>query len=365
MQIITVLLIVLAAAAFLGGFAVLIGSERAQKFFAVVFFLLSLAFSGWSALYINTKIQMGRFYFGIAFFALVVILLITILVMYKKAKRTRAGRGLKMSAWTLLLAGGLGAVAFFLLPIFGIDVEWSAPFITAAIFVMLYFATLKYRMVLLSNKMLKLWSYIVMATAAIFAYMLLFYLIATYLFHINIAAEVIAMNLVMIIIVVIIFPIWHELNTEVDSLISTQKVDLTYVIKKLNGLATQNVKYSKLAEFLAEHLHFRHIWLIVNGRVYGTKTINMSQEQLVELSVLEPKDEKSVWLQPVGQTKKWLEQEEVVAIAELRDAKGEPFGRILVGRPLGKISFEKRDLAEIEMIINIVASVVDSRERLE
>ena len=52
------------------------------------------------------------------------------------------------------------------------------------------------------------------------------------------------------------------------------------------------------------------------------------------------------------------------AVAELCNAKGKAFGQIIVGRPLGKTNFDRRDLLQLEMIINLVATVIDSEKHL-
>ena len=48
----------------------------------------------------------------------------------------------------------------------------------------------------------------------------------------------------------------------------------------------------------------------------------------------------------------------------MKNAKGKPFGQLIVGRPLGKASFERRDLVQLEMIINLVATVIDSEKHI-
>ena len=61
---------------------------------------------------------------------------------------------------------------------------------------------------------------------------------------------------------------------------------------------------------------------------------------------------------------KILDELDLKAIAELKNAKGKPFGQLIVGRPLGKASFERRDLVQLEMIINLVATVIDSEKHI-
>ena len=52
------------------------------------------------------------------------------------------------------------------------------------------------------------------------------------------------------------------------------------------------------------------------------------------------------------------------AVAELKNAKGKAFGQLIVGKPNGKTSFERRDLVQLEMIINLVAAVIDSEKHI-
>ena len=117
MQLIPIFLIVLAAAALLGGFFVLIGSERAQRFSAIVYFLFSIAFAGWSALYINIKVQNYGFYFGIAFFVLAILFFIIMMIQMEKVGRTRARKGFRLIVISLPIFVAIGAVLLFLLPL--------------------------------------------------------------------------------------------------------------------------------------------------------------------------------------------------------------------------------------------------------
>ena len=52
---------------------------------------------------------------------------------------------------------------------------------------------------------------------------------------------------------------------------------------------------------------------------------------------------------------------DINAVAELQDAKGKTFGQILVGKPQGKMGFERRDLIQLEMIVNLVAAMIDTK----
>ena len=362
MQLVPVLIIIVAILALLSGLFVLIGTEKSQKHFGVVFFLFSCAFSIWTSSLIKINIRNYEFYTKCVFFALSVALFVILLLLLKKAGRTRIKKGIMVFLFSLLVFGGGSAILAFLPAVFGQNFDVAALFVASPLFLIAYFVCLKFRAFLLSNRILKIWSYVSLAAVCIIIYMVSFFVITRYIFHVEATAEIVAINLVMIIIVMIIFPLWNEANMEVNSLLSTQRVNLTYVIKRLNSIATQNMSYEKLADFLADHLHFRYIGLMVNGRIYGTRKTKFSPEEIAELTMLD--EDKDIWRKQSGKIKKKFEEEDIVAVAELRDAKGRAFGQILVGRPMGKITFEKRDLAELEMIINIVASIIDSREKI-
>ena len=75
--------------------------------------------------------------------------------------------------------------------------------------------------------------------------------------------------------------------------------------------------------------------------------------------------EGGIWQKIDGKNKKLFERLNLKAVAELRNAKGRSFGQILVGKPVGKMSFERKDLIQLEMIVNLVASVIDSEKHLK
>ena len=145
--------------------------------------------------------------------------------------------------------------------------------------------------------------------------------------------------------------------------ISVGQVDLAYVVKKLNRIATKNVNLKDLAAFLADHLHFAYIGFVINGRLYGSKALAVSAEELTKIAHLRAVPH-GVWQEPTKQVQEILDNLGLKAVAELKNAKGKPFGQIIVGKPLGKTNFERRDLVQLEMIINLVAMVIDSEKHL-
>lgn len=215
-------------------------------------------------------------------------------------------------------------------------------------------------MMQLSASWLKVLSYVILMTSAAIVYMVIFFIIFTALFKIpNPSASIFILNFIMIVIVLLLMPVLNELSAFINSLINTGQVDLGYVVRKLNHLAT-NVNLNELADFLADHLHFSYIGFLIDGRLYGSSALALSTSEIREVSKLKT-PEKGIWQefnQPVSEA---FHRLDINAVAQLNNAKGKPFGQILVGKPQGKMSFEHRDLVQLEMIINLVAALIDTK----
>jgi len=266
----------------------------------------------------------------------------------------------------LVVTGGLAMVSDLILPLFvRYDLIWVGPLALSITLVSFYYAVLKYRIISISSRWLKLLSYAVLLVSGAVIYMLIFYLIFTALFKVpNPSASVLVLNFIMIVIVLLLMPVLNEASASMRSLISVGQVDIAYVIKKLNKIATKNVDIRELAGFLADHLHFAYIGFVVNGRLYSSKPLAVSAEELAQISKMKAASGNSVWQEPNKTTQKILDDLGLKAVAELRSAKGKAFGQLIVGKPLGKSSFERRDLVQLEMIINLVATVIDSEKHI-
>lgn len=260
---------------------------------------------------------------------------------------------------------GFTLMADLLLPMFGIyQWIWVGPLFLSVIIIAYFYAILKYHMISVASRWLQTATYAVVGLTGVAIYMLLFYTIFTALFKIpNPSTSVLVLNFLMIVIVLLLMPVIREVNAVLRSMIMVGQVDIAYVIKKLNHLATRNVDLRDLAGFLADHLHFAYIGFIINGRLYGSKSLAMSPEELSAVAHLKSSG-RDIWQQPNKTVQAVFDELGLKAVAELRNAKGKTFGQLVVGKPLGKNSFERRDLIQLEMIINLVATVIDSEKHL-
>lgn len=244
------------------------------------------------------------------------------------------------------------------------DLIWVGPLSLAVTLITFYFALLKFHLVSMDSKWLKILSMVVLMVSGAVIYMLIFYLIFTALFKIpNPSPAILVLNFLMIIIVLLLMPVLNEVSSQIKSLIAVGQVDLAYVVKKLNRVATKNIDLRELAAFLADHLHFSYAGFILNGRLYGSKTLTVTPAQLSQITHMKASGS-DIWQRPNKTTQETLDELGIKAVAELRNAKGRTFGQLVVGKPMGKSSFDRRDLIQIEMIINLVATIIDSEKHL-
>lgn len=288
---------------------------------------------------------------------------------FYRARHAKTKR-VKMSSYVLLVGlsvcGILSLVFNMVLPIMGTySLIWAGPLTLSVVMLTYFYAILKYRAISVASGWLKIFAYAVIMLSGVAVYMVLFYLVFTALFKIpNPSASVLVLNFLMIVIVLLLMPVISEINTQVRAMIMVGQVDIAYVIKKLNRVATKNVDLRELAAFLADHLHFTYLGFVINGRLYGSKTLAVSADELEAISHLRAAARSDVWQEPNKTVQKILDELDLKAVAELRNAKGKPFGQLLVGKPIGKSSFERRDLIQLEMIINLVATVIDSEKHI-
>lgn len=284
-------------------------------------------------------------------------------VKHTRTKHVRNGALVLMIGFAV--TGVVTLVVDLLLPLIGIySWIWVGPLFISVTVAGYFYAVLKYHLISVASRWLQMATYAVVGLAGVAIYMVLFYVIFTTLFKIpNPSTSVLVLNFLMIVIVLLLMPVVREVSAVLRSMIMVGQVDLAYVIKKLNHIATKNINLRDLAGFLADHLHFAYVGFIINGRLYGSKALAMSADEISQITKLR-QTANGVWQEPNKSVKKILDELDLKAVAELRNAKGKTFGQLIVGKPLGKSSFERRDLIQLEMIINLVATVIDSEKHI-
>lgn len=286
------------------------------------------------------------------------------MVKHTRNKSVRNGNLLLMIGF--MVTGVMTLSTDLILPLFGnYSLIWVGPLFISVTIAFYFYTILKYHMISVASRWLQMATYAVVGLAGVAIYMLIFYLIFTTLFKIpNPSTSVLVLNFLMIVIVLLLMPVIREVSAVLRSMIMVGQVDIAYVIKKLNHLASKNVDLRDLAGFLADHLHFSYVGFIINDHLYGSKPLAMSADEIKQISGMRSAKTGNVWQEPTKPVREVMDMLDLKAVAELRNAKGKAFGQLIVGKPLGKSSFERRDLIQLEMIINLVATVIDSEKHL-
>ncbi len=329
-----------------------------------------LLYTGYTIAHTGNSVQLINDWFYWVYMSYFVIVMSLFCCMtYYRARHASAKR-IKTGMYVLL--GGMipaaicSAISDLILPLWvRYDLIWIGPLSVSLTVIAFFYAALKYRIISIATRWLHVMAYVVIMSAGAAIYMVLFYIIFTALFKIpNPSASILVLNFIMIIIVLLLMPVIQEVSASIRSTIQVGQVDIAYVIKKLNHLATRNVDLRDLAGFLADHLHFAYIGFIINGRVYGSKSLAISPAELSSITHLKSSGRGEIWQEPTKTAQKTFDTLGLYAVAELRNAKGKSFGQLIVGKPLGKSNFDRRDLLQLEMIINLVATVIDSEKHL-
>ena len=294
-------------------------------------------------------------YYGANTFTFLGFLLYTI----KKSANKKTKAGLKIF-YVGLSISGVFALMFDLVLLSSVpQFIWVGPVATSVALLCYYYSVIRYHLLSLSANWMKIFSYIILIIAAAIIYILIFYLVFMALFRIpNPSPAILLLNLVMAAIGLCLMPALYEVFTALSSLIAMKQIDIGYITKKMNKLTKKTTDLKELAGFLADHLHFEYVGFLINGRLYGSGSLNASSNDLVEVAKLKS-PARGIWQELNSNVSKVFVELDIKDVAELRNNKDEVFGQVLIGRPINKKSLVRKDLIQIEMVINLAAAIID------
>ena len=286
--------------------------------------------------------------YGAYHFATVLMYMVGLIVAMTHTKNENIKKANLMVLIGFGVTGALALLFNFILPVMGkYDTIWIGPLAMSLAWVFHYYAILRYRLLDLAGGWLKVLSYIIIMTLAAIVYLSIFFVIFISLFKVSSPSmNVIVLNIIMITVVILL-------------LVDVHSVDLVYIVKKLNALSKEYINYPELAEFLAQHLHFQYIGLIVNNKLYSSKAVKVSNAEVDKINKLKA-GKHGVWVEMNKDVKELVRNTGAEGVAVLKDSHGEEVGKILIGRPLGGINFNSRDLGEIETALTLLAVAISS-----
>lgn len=279
----------------------------------------------------------------------------------RHSRNKKQKKGYLFFLFGLSVAGLLSLIFDIILPPTRYDLIWIGPLTIGLVIIGFYYAILRFKMITLNANWLRVLSYIVIIGSALIVYLLIFHLVFSALFKIaNPSFQVVLLNFIMIAIVLLLTPAISEINALTKSWIMTKQMNIAYIVKKITALNRKQIDLREMAGFLAEHMHFSYVGFIVNGKFYGSDDFRMGASEIEEIAKLKV-PEKGVW-QNVSQIS-GAKELEISRIGVLTNAKGEVIGQMVFGKPVSKVTLDRQDLTEVEMIVNLMAVVIENGGR--
>jgi hypothetical protein len=194
------------------------------------------------------------------------------------------------------------------------------------------------------------------------AYVVLTFAISYVLFgSSHFSTESLVLNFIMIALVLLMMPILAEFMANVRSLLSINSVDIGYVAKRLNRTRTTDAGLKELASFLADHLHFSYIGIMMGDKLHGSKDVEFTAKE-IEIVAIETKSTPDQACRRLkGEEDNKIEYGDLKAVVELKGADGKPFGKIVLGSPYRDRQFDDEDFSQLEMVIGFVATAIDPK----
>ena len=301
----------------------------------------------------------------VAFFALVLVVYGVMLV----AKILSRPPALMRRICLLLLIGpgicGVLSLCFdLILPFWRYDLIWVGPASIDFAIISFYYAILRYRMIKVRVGWMKVMSYVILVTTMALAYVAaLFVLSSNILDPADLSVRWLILNFMMSVIVLTISPVLAEFMANVRSLLSINSIDVGYIAKRLNKMSQANADVEELTKFLADHLHFSFIGIVMNDRLYGSKEVDFSVKE-VEIEAIENSSAPDeIWQRVRGD--EMVEYNDLRAVVDLHDIDGRLFGRLAIGAPHSEMKLDKKEVSRLEMVVGLVAITLNSKEQKE
>ncbi|MBR5621401.1 hypothetical protein IKW75_02900 [Candidatus Saccharibacteria bacterium] len=301
--------------------------------------------------------------FGAYFCVTVLLYMIGLLINAKKAATKNAKRAYLLVLTGFTITGIIALIFNLILPVFGkYDTIWIGPLAMCIAWVFHYYAILRYHLINLSGRWLKVFSHIIIMSFAAIIYLAIFFIVFTTLFKVpSPSTEVVVLVSIIIIVALLLFPVLSEISDYVRSLASVRDVDIVYIVKKLNSLSSEYLNYDELSGFLADHLHFQSIGLIIDGKLYDSAHTKLSTAEITRISGLRS-PARGIWIALSDTERKSLKRHEIESVAVLRDGDGKVVGKVLFGRPMGNIPLSSRHLLPIETALTMTASAISAEQ---
>ena len=257
-----------------------------------------------------------------------------------------------------LSTGGILALVFDLILITSVpNLIWIGPMATIISIMSFYYSVVKFRTLSIASKWMEIMSYILLVVTAIIIYILAFYIVFTAMFSIpNPSMEVLTLNIVMAIFLLLLMPIMSELTNFMKSSFFTDKIELGYIMKKLDAIDSKTFDPRDTARFLADTLHYESCALILSKHAYATNNAKFTTEEINTLLSLKTV-EGQPWIDPKNiPLKNDFHISETIV---LKNSKGKEIGALVLGKRISERHLTRRDFIKIEAVANMISALAE------
>lgn len=308
----------------------------------------------------------GGWFFGtyIAFFCTVVpAFCFALIYKIRNARSKDDKKGYTFFLIGLAIAGFFSLIFDLIMAPERYDLIWVGPLLIGLTMLGFYYAVLRYRMIVLSAGWLKIMSSVVIVSGAVIIYLLVFHIIFSALFRVSSPSfQVILLNFIMIAIVLLLTPAITEIFAMTKSLIMTKQIDIAYIVKKLSRLNQRRINLKEISGFLAEHMHFTYVGFMVNGKYYVMDEHKIAIDKLICLPDLVRPD-KGIWQDVEKLDSSVVRENGISRIAVMTNANGDMIGQVVFGKPTTKSTLDRKDLVDVEMVVNMMGTMIENGSR--
>lgn len=309
--------------------------------------------------YVQIFVEHNWYYFAlIAYFFLISVAFSSFLM--KRIKETSSQnlkKGLQVF-YVGLSIGGILALVFDLILITSLpNLIWIGPMATIISIMSFYYSVVKFRILDISSNWMKIMSYVILIATAIIIYLLAFYVVFTAMFSIpNPSPEILILNGIMAIFLLLLIPALYELTNFMKASFFTDKIELSYVIKKLDSIGPKGFDPRDTARFLADTLHYENCAIIFPKHAYVTDNTHFTSDEIEEIIHLQPAEGK-IWVKASELPKK--SGFPITEIATIKNSNGKELGKLVLGKRANERSLPRRDLVKIEAVVGMISVLVE------
>ncbi|MBR3366150.1 hypothetical protein IKG48_03485 [Candidatus Saccharibacteria bacterium] len=313
--------------------------------------------------YAQLFVEHNWYYFAlIAYFFLISITFSSYLMRrIKETANPSLKTGLKVF-YIGLSIGGILALIFDLILITALpNLVWIGPMATIISIMSFYYSVVKSRTLSISSRWMEVMSYILLIATAIIIYVLAFYIVFTAMFSIpNPSVEILILNVVMAIFLLLLMPIMIELTNFMKASFFSDKIELGYIMKKLDTMDSRTFDPRDTARFLTDTLHYESCVLIISKHAYATDNTKFTTEEINTFLSLKPVENQN-WVDPAN-----IPAKDGFHISEmllLKNSKGKEIGALIFGKRISERHLTKRDFIKIEAVANMISAIAEESHK--